>query len=123
MSDHVGGAPVPTTAERSSGASAVTDTAADNEPDWTVQVTDLVVDTVDKVRERTTGPILEISRSSVHAVVALIVLLPVFVMAVVGVIRLLNWAVPGDVWIIYAGLGTILSLLGVLLWSRRTADS
>ena len=96
---------------------------ASNEPDWTKQVTDLIVDTVDKVRDRTTGPVLDISRSSVHAVVALILLLPVGVLFLVGLIRLLNWAIPGDVWFVYAGLGTIFVLLGVALWSRRAPGS
>ena len=93
---------------------------AANEPDWTQQVTDQIVDTVDKVRDRTTGPILDISRSSVHAVVAMILLLPVAVLFLVGLVRLLNWAVPGDVWFIYAGLGMLFVLIGVLLWSKRS---
>jgi len=94
--------------------------AASSEPDWTVQVTDLVVDSVDKVRARTTGPILDISRGSVHAVVALMLLVPVLAVALVGLVRLLNWAIPGDVWFVYAGLGTIFVLAGVALWSRRS---
>ncbi|MHB1139939.1 MAG: hypothetical protein ACYC2O_13370 [Microthrixaceae bacterium] len=90
------------------------------EPDWTDQVSDLIVDSVDKVRDRTTGPVLEYSRMSVHAVVALILLLPIGALFLVGVVRLLNWAIPGDVWIVYAGLGTFFLLVGVALWSRRS---
>jgi hypothetical protein len=107
------------TSERPGGTAP----AAANEPDWTQQVTDLIVDTVDKVRDRTTGPVLDISRSSVHAVVAMILLLPVGVLFLAGLIRLLNWAVPGDVWFIYAGLGTLFVLIGVLLWSKRSPRS
>lgn len=94
-----------------------------SEADWTDQVTDLIVDTVDKVRSRTTGPVLDISHSSVYALVALLVLAPVSALFLVFAVRILNWAIPGDVWFIYAGLGTIFSLLGVLLWSRRSSTT
>ncbi len=97
-----------------------TGAASSTEPDWTDQVTDLIVDSVDKVRDRTTGPVLEYSRISVHAIVALILLLPIGALFLVGVVRLLNWAIPGDVWIVYAGLGTLFVLVGVVLWSRRS---
>jgi len=99
---------------------ATTTPAAGTEADWTDQVTDLIVDSVDKVRDRTTGPVLEYSRISVHALVALILLLPIGVLFLVGLVRLLNWAIPGDVWIVYAGLGTLFLLVGVVLWSRRS---
>ncbi|MEX0769069.1 MAG: hypothetical protein WD029_11420 [Microthrixaceae bacterium] len=87
--------------------------------DWTDQVTDLIVDSVDKVRDRATGPILEYSRISVHALVALMLLTPVGILLLIGSIRLITWAV-GDVWITYTILGTIFVLLGALLWSRRS---
>lgn len=88
-------------------------------PDWTDQVADLVVDTVDKVRSRTTGPILDIAKGSVYAVVALILLLPVAILGAAGAVRFLNWALPGDVWVAYAVLAGILLIIGSLLWSRR----
>ena len=87
--------------------------------DWADQVTDLIVDTVDKVRDRTTGPILEVSKGIVHGVVALLILTPILVLFFAGAIRLLNWAVPGYVWIAYAILGVLMLLLGTFLWSRR----
>lgn len=88
-------------------------------PDWTDQVTDLIVDTVDRVRQRTTGPILEIARGSVHAIVAAILLLPVTVLFVVLTVRVLTYFVFREVWITYLVLGTILALAGFLLWARR----
>lgn len=89
-----------------------------SDPDWTDQVTDLIVDTVDKVRDSTTGKILQVSRVSVHAVVALILLLPIGVLALAGLIRLITYWV-GQVWITYTILGTLFVLVGVVLWSRR----
>lgn len=89
------------------------------EPDWTDQVTDLIVDSVDKVRSRTTGPILDVAKGSVYALVALIILIPVAVLALAGAVRLLNWALPGDVWVAYTVMGCIFVLLGVVLWAKR----
>lgn len=90
-----------------------------SDADWTEQVTNLVVDTVDTVRDRTTGPILHYSRASVNAVVAFLLLLPVAVLMTIGVIRLITWLVR-EVWISYTIAGTILVLAGVVLWSRRS---
>lgn len=106
-----------------SGATAPGGATNGSEPDWTAQVTDLIVDSVDKVRARTTGPVLDISHASVHTVVALLLLVPVAALALVGLVRLLDWAIPGDVWFVYAGLGTIFVILGVALWSRREPSS
>jgi hypothetical protein len=82
-------------------------------------VTDLIVDSVDKVRARTTGPILEGAKGSVYAIVALVILVPILVLASVGIVRGLDTIIPGDVWVTYALIGTVLVVIGVVLWSRR----
>ena len=89
--------------------------------DWTDQVTGLIVDSVDKVRSRTTGPILEVTRGSVHAVVAIMLLLPVAVLFLILTVRVLTYYVFREVWITYAVLGMVFTLAGVVLWSRRHA--
>jgi hypothetical protein len=91
--------------------------------DWTDQVTGLIVDSVDKVRSRTTGPILEIAKGSVHAVVALILLAPIAVLFLVLTIRVLTYFVFREVWITYAVLGTLFALVGVVMWGRRQPRS
>lgn len=91
--------------------------------DWTDQVTDLIVDSVDKVRNRTTGPILEVSKGSVHAVVAILLVLPVAVLFLVLAIRVLTYFVFREVWITYAVLGMLFTLTGVVLWSRRNSGA
>jgi len=89
-------------------------------PDWTDQVTDLIVDTVDNVRSRTTGPLLGIARSSVYAVVILVILVPIVVVLLAGLVRLVNWALPGDVWYAYTLLGIVFVLAGVVCWAKRS---
>lgn len=80
-------------------------------------MTALIVDTIDKVRSHTTGPILEISKGMVYAIVALLIALPIAVLAVVGTVRLITIWVPA--WATYLGFGIIFVLVGVVLWSKR----
>ena len=103
----------------SAGGGPTVAAAPPTDQDWTDQVTDLIVDSVDKVRARTTGPILEGAKGAVYAIVALVLLIPILVLGMVGLVRLLNWAIPGDVWIVYALLGIIFVIVGVVLWSKR----
>lgn len=102
---------------------AATPAAPGSGEDWTDQVTGLIVDSVDKVRSRTTGPILEVAKGSVHAVVALILLAPVAVLFLVLTIRVLTYFVFREVWITYAVLGMLFALIGVVMWGRRQPSS
>ena len=89
-----------------------------SEPDWTDQVTDLVVDLVDSVRDKTTGPVLKVARGAVYGTVALIV---VILLAIVG-LAFLGRAIaiiPVAEWISYAGVGILFNLGGFFLWSKR----
>lgn len=95
------------------------DGSVEDDKDWADQVTTLIVDSVDKVRDRTTGPILEYSRASVHLLVAIIVALPMLLLGVLGLIRLLTWA-TGHAWISYTIIGVVLIGTGSILWSKRS---
>lgn len=97
--------------------------APGSKEDWTDQVTGLIVHNVDKVRNRTTGPILEITKGSVHAVVALTLVVPVLVLLTILAVRVLTYYVFREVWITYTVLGMILTIVGVLLWSRRDSSA
>jgi hypothetical protein len=92
-------------------------------PDWTDQVTDLIVDTVDTVRSKTTGPLLGFARGSVYAVVIAVIAVPVVVLLLAGLVRLVNWALPGDVWYAYLLLGIVFVLAGVVSWTKRPSTS
>lgn len=115
--------PTDTGAPPGTSTAAASAPPASGGPDWTDQVTGLLVDTVDKVRSRTTGPILNVAHAAVYAVVALIIALPVLVLLTLGVVRLLNWAIPGDVWIVYAIMASIFWITGLLLWGARNQPS
>lgn len=88
------------------------------EPDWTEQVTHLVVDVVDNVRDKTTGPVLTIARGVVYGTIALIVLFPVAILGFIFLGRALA-QLPIAEWISYLALGMLLTVVGFLAWSRR----
>lgn len=92
---------------------------AQDTPEWTHQVTDLVTDSVDKVRARTTGPLMGAAHGVIYGIVAAIVTIPVLVLLFVGMIRLLNWAIPGDVWIVYSIIALAMWVAGWVSWGRR----
>ena len=96
-----------------------TGASAGPEVDWTDQVTDLVVDTVDKVRSRTTGPVLGIARGSVYGIVAAIIAVPIVIAFFAGLIRGLDWLIPGPIWIVYLIVAGMLWLAGWILWLKR----
>ena len=104
------------TTEATSSRAAVS--ARPPEPDWTDQVTDLVVDLVDSARDKTTGPVLTASRGVVYGVVILIV---AGVLGIIGVAltgRLIS-LLPIAEWLSYAILGTILVACGLVCWTKR----
>lgn len=101
-------------AESSTPASTPTDGGA---ADWTDQVTDLIVDKIDVIRSHTTGPILEISKGMVYAVVAFILAVPIVLFLLIGLVRLVTIWIPA--WTAYLGIGALFVLVGAMLWSKR----
>lgn len=124
MTDSTGANPNPPSGVMTPSSPAATSPSVEpgSGQDWTDQVTGLIVDSVDKVRSRTTGPILEISKGAVHAVVALVLLLPVAVLGLVLTVHVLTYFVFREVWITYTVLGTLFTLIGVVMWSRRAGS-
>lgn len=100
---------------------------ADQEPsgvpgiptDWPQQATTRLVDVVDTVRVKTSGPAIRVSRAVVYGLVGLILGLVATPLLLVGLTRLLNYAIPGDIWRVYLLVGAVFTLLGLLFWSRR----
>ncbi|MEZ5321406.1 MAG: hypothetical protein R2698_04910 [Microthrixaceae bacterium] len=91
---------------------------AGRETDWTDQVTDLVVDVVDTVRDKTTGPVLLAARALVYGIVAMIAALILLIVLVAVTGRAIA-LVPVASWICYLALGAILSAIGLLCWTKR----
>src|SRR3712207_900490 len=87
--------------------------------DWPAQATDLVVNLVQQVRERTTRPAVLVARAVVFGLVAAVLGVAATVLRVAGGVRLVNVYLPGDVWAAHLLVGGVLTLAGFILWSRR----
>ncbi len=88
-------------------------------PDWADQAADAVVNLVDVVRDRTTGQVLTAARAIVYGFIGVFAVIVALVLAVIGLIRLVDVVLPGEVWSAYFLLGTLFVLGGLLVWRRR----
>lgn len=88
-------------------------------PDWPQQATETIVGFVDSVKHKTTRPATMATRGLVYGIVILALGIPALVMLLVGLVHLLDYAIPNDVWIVYAGLGVIFTLAGFWAWRKR----
>lgn len=82
--------------------------------EWPKQAADTVVDTIAKVRDKTTAPAIVASRVLVYGIIVAVVGSVAAVLTLLMVIRLLSY-LPGDIWTVYAGLFAAFSLPGVYL--------
>jgi hypothetical protein len=89
-------------------------------PEWPAQAADTIVDTIDTVRDKTTRPALVAARAVVYGLLAVVVGSVALISLLVGVIRLADNYLPGNIWIIYAVLFAMLSLAG--LFALRKAN-
>jgi Na+/proline symporter len=88
------------------------------EPDWTDQVTDLIVDSVDKVRDATTGRLVTVSRVTVFALAIIPVAIVLLFVGLAFAGRLLA-QLPWEAWITHAGLAVLFLALGAMVWKTR----
>ena len=93
---------------------------SDDKPDWPTQATTTIVKLVDDVKYKTTRPATMATRAVVYGIVILALGVPALIMFLVGLVHFLNQAIDGDVWIVYAILGSIFTLAGMFLWRKRT---
>lgn len=95
-------------------------TATPHEPAaWPAHAADLVVEVVDKVRDKTATPVLTISRAIVYGTAIVFLAIMAVVLLIVGVVRVINSYLPGDVWATYLLLGALFLGAGLLVWSTR----
>ncbi len=86
--------------------------------DWPEQAADAVVNTVDKVRDVTTGPVVNLSRLLAYVIFGVFPLLIVLVLGIIAAVRGLEVA-TGRAWAAHGILGLLFVSLGALAWSRR----
>jgi hypothetical protein len=100
---------------------------ADATDDWPEQAADAIVNVVDAVRDRTTGPAVRAAHALVLGLVVLVLAAVLGVALLLAVIRGLHIALDNvglsremAVWTTYAGLGFLFTLTGSLLLRRRS---
>lgn len=106
---------------RAPGSAPVAGTGVGVTPDvdWPVQATRSIVQVVDTVRDKTSGPAITAVASIVYGLVALMgaaVLTIVLTAALVRGLELLLWR---KVWAAYLVLAVVSLAGGLLCWSRR----
>ena len=87
--------------------------------DWPAQAADVVVDLVATVRDRTVGPAQLVARVVVYGVLIVPLACMALVLVLIGLIRALDIAIPGEVWSAYLVLGALFTLVGLFLWGQR----
>lgn len=85
---------------------------------WPEQAADAVVQTVDKVRDVTTGPVVGLSRMLAYLVFGVFPLIIVLVLGIIAAVRGLEVA-TGQAWAAHGILGLFFVSLGAYAWSRR----
>jgi hypothetical protein len=97
--------------------------------DWPVQVADTIERLVGRVRDLTTGRAITAARAIVYGTFALLVGLAVAVLVTIAIVRLLDAYLPDSVvgedhtWVAHLLVGGLFTILGMVLWSRRTDGS
>jgi hypothetical protein len=95
------------------------------DPNWASDFTETIIDTVDKVRDRTTKPIVMVARGLVFGLLSAFLGLMAVVLLLVGLsralINLLEWPFDHDsaVWISHIVLGSLLCSVGAIFMVRR----
>lgn len=96
-----------------------------NDPNWAADLTDTIIETVDKVRNRTTKPVVMIARGLVFGLLTAFLALMAIVLLLVatsrGLISALEWPLDHDsaVWVSYLVLGGLLCLVGTVCMIKR----
>ncbi len=88
---------------------------------WSTRTADTIESVVGTLREKTVGPLIKVTRAIVYGILALVLLTVVGILASVAAIRILDvYAFGNRVWIAYFVIGGIMTLLGLLVWMKRT---
>ena len=95
------------------------------DPNWAERVTNLLADIVEKIRSRTTQPLIYLARAIVFGIIALVGIVLSATLLIVGSTRLLQdvleiwFARDTAVWASYFIIGAIFMLAGMILMKKR----
>ncbi len=98
---------------RAPGASPPAPTSSD----WTVQVTDTIESVVGSVRDKTATPLETVARAVVYGILIVVMGTAALVLLTIALVRAGTYLLP--VWAVYAIVGGLFTLVGLLLWRKR----
>ena len=87
--------------------------------DWPARGADLIVSAVGRLRSATDRPTANLARRLVYGMLMLTAAILMFVLTVIGLVRLIDVYLPGSVWATYTLLGGFFCGIGLLLWAKR----
>ena len=88
--------------------------------DWPGKAVDLIDLTVDTIRDRVIRPIILVGRAIVFGLLIAALVIVISVAVGVAILRLLdNYVFPNDVWASYLVLGSIVTAVGLFVWTKR----
>lgn len=89
-------------------------------PDWTVQAADTIESVVASVRAKSAAPLETVARAVVYGILLAVMGQVALVLLTIALVRALEVYLPvGDVWLPYLIVGGLLTIAGLLLWSKR----
>ncbi|MET0727264.1 MAG: hypothetical protein ABWZ76_03085 [Acidimicrobiales bacterium] len=118
----------PASSPRSVSDPVSSSTPAAPADDWPVQAADTIERVVGSVRDKTTGPAITVARWVVYGTFAIIVGTVAVVMVAIASVRILDvylpdaWFGEDHTWAAHLIVGTVFTLLGMFLWSKRSAS-
>ena len=89
--------------------------------DWTTEAADTVERVVVGVRDRTIVPAQSAAKAIVYGLVVAFLVLAAVSLTFIGLFRLVDVYLPGNVWATYLLFGGIFVIAGVFCWTRRNA--
>jgi predicted membrane channel-forming protein YqfA (hemolysin III family) len=92
-------------------------------PDWPAQAADAIVGAVEKVRDKTTKPVVTATRAAVFGIVAGVMGLIAVILLVLFLFRMTDAYLPGPVWAAYLLWGVVFIVAGSIMFARRTPRS
>jgi hypothetical protein len=91
--------------------------------DWAAQTADTIERVVGSVRGKTADPVEKIARVVVYGLVAGILGMAALVLVAVLLVRVIDVYIPGEVWPAHVIVGGIFTLVGLLLWRKRSVKT
>lgn len=87
--------------------------------DWPAKAADQIVNLIDQIRDKTTGPAIRAARAMVFGFLATMLGTAALVLFIVGLVRFVNVYAPGGVWVAHGIVGLLFVGCGALLWAKR----